>query len=187
MRLTLWLALLLLVLGVLQAALLPALLPPAWRPDLGLLAGLAALAFLKPEAAVVWIFALGVQSDVLGSERLGLLTFGYLAAAWVLLSNQGALQRGGVRAAWAGAVLGTALAHGTYVLLGQLAGISSELQDGLLAAGARTAAAVLWGAPVAWVLGACLARLELLAPEAREVRARRPRRRGWWRTWRYSS
>ena len=181
MRATFMLGILVLGVAVLQTAILPEILPKAWRPDLGLAVGLAALAFLKRETALVFLFALGLQADLLASERLGLLTCCYLASAWVLLAYEYELVRGGAWAAWLGVIAGTAVAHGLYALLGQLAGIEMGWWEGLQRAGASALLMAALGGPLVVGLQVVLARLELLSPEAREIRARRPRRRGWLR------
>ena len=181
MRAPFLLGVLFLTVAMLQAAILPEFLPKAWPLDLGLAVGLAALAYLKRDTALVFLFALGLQADLLSSDRLGLLTACYLAAAWVLLAYEYELVRGGAWAAWIAVILGTLVAHGLYALLGQLVGIELGWWEGLRRAGASALLVVVAGGPVVLVVQGLLARMELLSHEAREVRSRRPRRRGWLR------
>src|SRR5438067_4126448 len=109
---------------VAQLAVAPALLPPVLQPDIGMLAAMTMLAMGPREFGLVAVFAFGVQADLFGSARFGLLTFCYLLAAGViLLAAWRELTRGDLLSAWIGGVAGTLLAHLFYVLIGRLFGL----------------------------------------------------------------
>jgi hypothetical protein len=176
MRRWLVLAPLLPLAAVAQLALLPGWLPPVLRPDLGLLIGLAGLVFLPAEAALALLFALGVQADLLGGGRFGLLTLGYLSAAALMLSLQQELVRAGSLGAWLGAAAGTLVAHGAYVLLSPVCGAGVGASQALAALGGLLISAALFGVPVAWGCGRLWSLAGVLSPQACAVRASRRRR-----------
>src|SRR5690242_13143870 len=108
---------------LLQTGIFPALMPAILRPDIGLLIGICTLAFGVREFGLIAIFSLGVQADLFGSARLGLLTLCYLLAAglilWVAWRE---LTRGDLLAAWVGGIAATLLAHLLYIGIGKVCG-----------------------------------------------------------------
>jgi hypothetical protein len=169
--------------GVAQAGPIPNLLPTLLRPDVCLLIGLAGVAYLRRETAIFFLLALGVQADLLGSARFGLLTLGYLLAGAPLLALSRELVQAGARGAWLGMVSGTLIAHGTYVMLGFLCGVRVGLGDALGRLGSLTLAAALFGLAAVWVLARLWSWTGLISPEAREVREERLRTRRWRMAW----
>ena len=154
---------------VLQTAVIPAFLPPVLRPDLGLLVGVTALAFAPQEFALPLLFALGLQADLFGSPRLGLLTLSYLLTAGLLLfSVWRELTRGDVLAAWIGGVAATLLAHLCYILIARFCGLTVGLGQACATLVSLTLAAALWGLPCAYLCGRLLFRLGLLTGASRE-------------------
>jgi len=152
-------------------------LPPWLHADLGLLMGLCAMAFLRRETGLIFLFALGLQADLLGSERLGLLTAGYLMSGGVLLSIERELAPAGRYFAALAAIAGSVVAHGMYFVL------STSLSAGGFgwsAGGAKwlslCAAAAIWAGPVAWLLHKVWSWTGLLSPEAQGARASRTTR-----------
>jgi hypothetical protein len=57
-----------------QMAIVPVILPPVLRPDLGIIVAVAVLAMGRRELGLTAFFVLGVQADLFGSARFGLLT-----------------------------------------------------------------------------------------------------------------
>ena len=169
--------------GVAQAALVPDLLPAFVRPDVGLLLGLAGIAYLRRETAILFLFALGAQADLLGSARFGLLTLGYLAAGALLLAASRELVRAGVSGAWLGTLAGTAVAHAGYVLVGWPCGVRVGLADALSTLGSLLLGAALFGLATAWGLNRLWSWTGLLSPEARGLREAARRTRGWRMAW----
>ena len=149
---------------VLQIAILPAVLPPVLRPDVGLLIGLTVLALAPREFGLLTLFSMGLQGDLFGSGRFGLLTLCYLlAAGLVLLFAWRELTRGDILAAFAGGVAGTAVAHGLYCLLGRSLGLQPGAGSPLATYFSLILAAAVWGLPCAYVCGKFMYRLRLLA------------------------
>lgn len=178
MRHALFLAPVVLFAAALQAACLPGLLPAGWRPDAGLLLGLSAFVFLPRTAALGLLFALGMQADLFGSARFGLLTFCYMLAAWLVLGFDRDLPRGGIVGAWLAALAGTAVAHFSYALIAAACGYAPGFGAACGAALNLLFAALLFGLPAAWAMQAYAAWMGLLTPEAAEQRAQRARRGG---------
>jgi hypothetical protein len=155
--------------AVLQMALIPAFLPPLLRPDVGMLIGMAALAFAPREFGLLCVFALGLQADLFGSARFGLLTLCYLlAAGLVLWAAWRELTRGDLLAAWVGGIVGTAIAHTLYLLLGRLCGVPVPWGTALLTLLTLVLAACVWGLLSAWACGRFMYRLHLFSPQVRE-------------------
>jgi hypothetical protein len=169
--------------GVAQAMLVPELLPAFVRPDVGLLLGLAGIAYLRRETAILFLFALGAQADLLGSARFGLLTLGYLAAGALLLAASRELVRAGVSGAWLGTLAGTAVAHAGYVLVGWPCGVRVGLADALSTLGSLLLGAALFGLATAWGLNRLWSWTGLLSPEARGLRDAARKTRGWRMAW----
>ena len=71
-----------LLLSLLAAAVLAA---GVLRADLALLVGMTVLALSTREFGLTTLFVMGVQADLFGSARFGLLTLCYLLAAGVIL------------------------------------------------------------------------------------------------------
>jgi hypothetical protein len=152
-----------------QLAFVPAFLPPVLRPDVGILVGMTVLAFAPREVGLIAIFLLGVQADLFGSARFGVLTLSYLAAAGVvLLAAWRELARGDILAPWIGGVAGTILAHGFYVLIGKLFGLQFVWGQVIASLTALALAACVWGLPVAYLTGRWLAWTHSLEPAVRE-------------------
>lgn len=183
MKHPLFLAPLVLLAAVLQASFVPAVLPPGWRPDLGLLIGLSAFVFLPRGAVLYFLFALGFQADLFGSARFGMLTLCYLLAAWAVLSFDRDLSRGGTLGAWLAAVAGTAVAHGAYAIFGAAFGMLPGFGAALSFAGERILAACIFGGAVAWMMGLYCAWMGLHSQEAAQQRAIQKRRKGGWFAW----
>jgi hypothetical protein len=158
-----------------QLALLPGGLPCWLRPDVGLLIGVTGLVFLRRGPGLILFFALGVQADLVGGARFGLLTLGYLLAAATLLSAERELGRTGSLGVWLASIAATAVAHGSYALLAPLAGVRMGSCDALGTVGQLTLAAALFGWPLAWFLGQAWAWTGVLSAEARLARSRRRR------------
>ena len=157
------------VAAALQLAVFPAFVPPLVRPDVGLLIAMAALAFGHREFGLVCVFALGLQTDLFGSARFGLLTFSYLlAAGLVLCAAWRELTRGDLLAAWVGGIVGTVLAHLLYLLLGCLCGLQAHWSQAFLTLLTLTLGACVWGLLVAWACGRFLFRLNLCSSQVRE-------------------
>src|SRR4051812_22987480 len=103
MRYALCLISFLIAAALLQTAIFPAVIPAILRPDIGLLIGICALAFGVREFGLIALFTLGLQADLFGSARLGLLTLCYLLAAGIILwAAWRELTRGDLLAAWVG-------------------------------------------------------------------------------------
>lgn len=180
MRAFFWLSLLLIGVAVLQAALLPSLLPAEWIPDFGLLVALCALVYLPREAGLAFAFAVGVQADLLGAGPFGHWTLAYMITVTVLLSIEREWVAAGAPGAWLAATLGTGLAHGLYVLLGRLWSASGATQAAFAQVGWVTLYALVFGMPLAWAFAEFFAWMGLLRPaliEKRRGPARPPRRR----------
>jgi hypothetical protein len=182
MRYSLCLLVLLSAAVVLQVAVLPALLPPVLRPDLGLLIGMAVLALAPREFGLITLFCMGAQADLFGSARFGLLTLCYLlAAGLILLIAWRELTRGDLLAALCGGLAGTAAAHVLYCLLGRLAGVETSWGGAAAQVFALLIAAAVWGLPCMYLCGKLMYRLRVLAlpiqsrwaAAAREAEARK--------------
>jgi hypothetical protein len=166
MRQVLCLTVLLAAAVVLQAAIVPAFLPPLVRPDVALLLGIAVVSFGTLEFGLTAMFVLGVSADLLGSGRLGLLTLCYvLTAGAILITAWRDLSRGDFGVPWIACVLGTALAHGLYCLLGNLIGLGlpwSRVAGDLLS---LLIAACVWGLPAVYLVSRAMFRLRVMLPE----------------------
>ena len=154
---------------VLQVAVFPAYIPPMLRPDFGILFGMIVLAFAPREFGLILLFAMGLQADLFGSQRFGLLTLSYLLAAGLILwFAWREFSRGDLISAWLGAVAGTALAHVSYILIGRICGAVPagspwpEFISLLVAAG-------VWGLPAAWIIKRCMKHLGTVQPSVREA------------------
>lgn len=161
-----------LAVAVVQQTVLPVFLPAAWRPDVALAAGLASLAFLPARTGLLFVFALGVQSDLLASPRLGALTVCYLFAAWLVRLPERDLIRGGPWSAWLAAAAGTFFAYGAYAFVGALAGERWFVAEGFERAFQHTLAALGAGGVAAFALAELYAWTGLLGPGA--LQRRRP-------------
>jgi len=154
---------------VLQLAVLPAFVPALVRPDVGILLGMAALAFGPREFGLACVFALGLQADLFGSARFGLLTLCSLIAArlilWVAWRE---LTRGDLLAAWVGGIAGTFLAHTLYLLLGPLCGLQVRWGQASFTLLALVLGACVWGLLCAWACGRFMYRLNLTSLPVRE-------------------
>ncbi|MGD0091408.1 MAG: hypothetical protein ABSE73_15935 [Planctomycetota bacterium] len=154
---------------VLQLAVLPAFVPELVRPDAGILLGMAALAFGPREFGLACVFALGVQADLFGSARFGLLTLcNLLAARLILWVAWRELTRGDLLAAWAGGIAGTFLTHLLYLLLGPLCGLQVRWGQAGLTLLALVLGACVWGLVCAWACGRFMYRLNLVSLPVRE-------------------
>ena len=152
--------------AILQAGILTPLLPPWICPELGLLLALASVAFLPPEVALPFVFAMGFQADLQGTMRFGALTFSYLLAAGALLELRRLLARGGIPAVWAATIAGTAVTHGCYLLLGRLLGGQLTFAEGLHETGTRIVSAAIFGGVSAYFMRRWLLWWDLLGPES---------------------
>ncbi|HYG77915.1 MAG TPA: hypothetical protein VEK08_23115 [Planctomycetota bacterium] len=167
---------------LLQMAVFPAFLPGLLRPDVGILFGIAAIAYAPREFGLITLFVMGLQADIFGSERFGLLTLSYLLAAgmilWVAWRE---LTRGDLLAAWIGGIAGTALAHAFYVLIGKFSGHDILWGQAVATWFSLVLSACVWGLPCAWLCGQFTFRLGVMdlavherwATEARLAAARR--------------
>ena len=153
----------------LQLAVFPAFVPALLRPDVGLLLGLAALAFGPREFGLCCVFALGLQADLFGSARFGLLTLcSLLAARLILWVAWRELTRGDLLAAWVGGIAGTCLTHLLYILLGRLCGLEAPWGQAALTWLTLVLGACVWGLLCAWVCGQLMYRLNLFSMPVRE-------------------
>ncbi len=152
-----------------QLGLFPVLIPALLRPDLGLLVGIALLAFGSRNAGLIALFCLGLQADLFGSARFGLLTLSYLLAVgmilWVAWRE---LARGDLLPAWIGGIAATVLAHVFYVVLGRLCGSDVRWTQATGALIGLTLASCLWGLPVVWLCGQVMFRLGAMTPQAND-------------------
>lgn len=154
---------------LLQTAVFPALVPALFRPDVGLLIGICALAFGVREFGLIAIFTLGLQADLFGSARFGLLTLCYLLATGLILwAAWRELTRGDLLAAWVGGIAATALAHLMYIGIGRLCGYDVLWGQAFATLFALILGSILWGLPVAWACGKWLFNLNLMAPAVKE-------------------
>jgi hypothetical protein len=154
---------------VLQTAVIPAWVPPVMRPDITLLIGITALAFTPREFALVLIFGLGIEADLFGSARFGLLTLCYLLSAGIVLwAAWRELTRGDLLAPWIAGVLATALAHSLYIVIGRLCGLDLTFAAGATTLTSLLLASLVWGLPVAWLAGKWMFMLGVLSPPVRE-------------------
>jgi hypothetical protein len=161
-----------------QLALAPAFLPPVLRPDLGILMGLAALAFAPRDFAFILLFCLGLSADLFGSARFGLLTLSYLLAAGLLLAcSWRELTRGDFIPVWLLSIAGTALAHLFYIIFGRIAGLQVHWGQALAIYFSLVLSACVWGLPCAYIGGHCLRGLGILTIPVRERWARETRQR----------
>lgn len=174
MRAFLWLAILAVLCLVAQLGPAARFLAPWGRPDVSLLLALPALLFLPRRTAFWLLFVLGLSADAVGSGRLGLLTLSYLLAGGLLSGFEYELVRGGLWTAWLAAVIGTLVAHLSYLILGRWCGLGLEWFDGLLFVAQRGFAAALWGGLAALLLRELLLYAKLLETKPREIRARSP-------------
>lgn len=169
LRSTLGLLALVMLAVLLQLAVFPAFVPALLRPDVGLLLGMAALAFGTRDFGLVCLFALGLQADLFGSARFGLLTFCSLAAARLILwAGWRELTRGDLLAAWVGGLAGTFLTHLFYILLGRMCGLEVPVGQAVMLLLSLLLGAVIWGLPCAWLCGGLLNFLNLFSPAVRE-------------------
>lgn len=170
--------------AVCQLALLPNWLPGALRPDLGLLLALTGVVFLRPEVGLGFLFVLGVQADVLGSGRFGLLTLGYLLAGGAVLSLRTELLRAGIYGVWLAAILGTVVAHGVYAMVAPLCGTGLGFGEAFCGVGYLALSAALSGGIVAGALSRLWAWTGVLSAEAAAARAGTVQQRRWKWPWR---
>lgn len=169
MRFTFGLLMLVLTAVVLQIAVFPAFVPALVRPDAGMLVAMAVLAFAPREFGLIAVFALGLQADLFGSARFGLLTLSYLFAAGLILwAAWRELTRGDLLAAWMGGVAGTALAHALYVAIGRLCGMEILWGHALLRILSLVLGACVWGLFVAWACGHFMRWMGLFSAPVRE-------------------
>ncbi len=151
---------------VLQPALIPAFLPPVLRPDVGILIGISVLAFGTRELGLSAIFLMGVNADLLGSGRFGLLTLCYVLAAGAMqLLASRELNRGDFGAPWIACVAGTALAHGLYCAFGSVLGLAIPAGRALGETLSLGIAACVWGLPSVYLVGKVMYRLRVMSPE----------------------
>ena len=161
-----------------QTAIIPAVLPPVLRPDIGILIGVAILAFGERDFALISIFCLGLQADIFGSARFGLLTLCYLlAAGLILLVAWRELTRGDLVAAWFGGIAGTFVAHFLYVFIGRFCGLDLSWGQAFTTLRSLTISASIWGLPCAFVCGRFMARMNMLSSPVREKWAAASRHR----------
>lgn len=154
---------------LLQTSLFPALIPALLQPDIGILIGICALAFGVREFGLIAIFTLGLQADLFGSARFGLLTLCYLLAAGLILwAAWRELTRGDLLAAWIGGVAATALAHAMYIGIGRLCGYDVRWGQAFATLCALVLSSIVWGLPVAWLCGNWLYGLNMMSPPVRE-------------------
>jgi hypothetical protein len=152
-----------------QLALAPLFLPPVLQPDIGMLVAMAMLAMGPREFGLVAVFTFGLQADLFGSARFGLLTLSYLLAAGViLLAAWRELARGDLLTAWVGGVAGTLLAHSFYILIGRLFGLQIAWGQASAALTSYLIAALVWGLPCALLTGRWMFWTRTLAPMIRE-------------------
>jgi hypothetical protein len=152
-----------------QLALAPAFLPPVLQPDIGILVAMALLAMGPREFGLVAVFAFGLQADLFGSARFGLLTLSYLLAAGVmLLTAWRELTRGDLLSAWGAGVVGTLLAHLFYVLIGRLFGLHFAWGQASAVLTSFLVAALVWGLPCALIVGRWMLWTRTLTPAIRE-------------------
>ena len=169
MRFAFCLAILLICVVIAQLAIVPSLLPPVMRPDLGILTAMAILAMGQRQFGLVAVFAMGLQADLFGSPKFGMLTLAYLlAAGTILLVAWRELSRGDLLAAWLGGVAGTVLAHFYYVLIGRLCGYTFSWGQVVAVITGYAIAASILGIPCAMVTGRWLYWTRTLAPDVRE-------------------
>jgi len=154
---------------VAQLAIVPVILPPVLRPDLGIVVAVAILAMGRRELGLAAFFVMGVQADLLGSARFGLLTVSYmLAAGVILLVAWRELTRGDLLASWLGAIAGTFLAHSFYILLGKLMHLEVPWAQAFAVLVSLMLAAFLWGLPLAVICGRWMYWTGTLSPAVRE-------------------
>lgn len=151
---------------VLQAAIVPAFLPPVLRPDVALLIGIAVLSFGSMEFGLTAMFVMGASADLLGSGRFGLLTLCYLLTAGaILVTAWRELSRGDFGVPWIACVLGTAAAHGLYCALGNLIGLGLPWGRAMSDVLSLIIAACLWGFPAVYLVSRLMFRLRIMLPE----------------------
>jgi uncharacterized membrane protein len=154
---------------VFQLAVFPAFVPALVRPDVGILLSMAALAYGPREFGLICVFALGLQSDLFGSARFGLLTLcSLLGARMILFVAWRELTRGDLLTAWIGGIAGTGLVHLLYILLGRLCGLDLRWGQAGFTWLTLMLGACVWGLPCAWACGRLMYRLNLLALPVRE-------------------
>ena len=155
--------------ALLQIAVLPSILPAVLLPDLMLLVGITALAFAPREFALVLLFLLGVQADLFGSAKFGLLTLCYLLAAGTMLwAAWRELTTGDSLAACIGCIAGTLLAHTLYVGIGRFCGVDLPWGQGLAKVLSLVLASIVWSLPVGFFFGGFMYRLGVVALPVRE-------------------
>jgi hypothetical protein len=154
---------------LLQLAVIPSIVPPVLRPDVGMLIGMAVLAYSTREFALITLFLLGVQADLFGSARFGLLTLCYLLSAGLILwIAWRELTRGDLLAAWVGGVAGTFFAHLLYVGIGRICGLDIAWGQATATLFVLLIAGCVWGLPFAWACGNFLYAFNLLSPAVKE-------------------
>jgi len=152
-----------------QLAIVPVMLPPVLRPDLGILIAVAVLAMGHRELGLAAFFAMGVQADLFGSARFGLLTVSYmLAAGVILLVAWREITRGDLLASWIGGITGTFLAHIFYILIGKLLHLEVIWGQAFAVLVSLMLAAFLWGLPLAVICGRWMYWTGTLSPAVRE-------------------
>lgn len=151
---------------ILQAALIPAFLPAVLRPDVCLMIGIALLSFGSREFGLTGIFLLGLNADMVGSGRFGLLTLCYLLAAGaVLLTFSRELNRSDFGLPCIAAISATALAHGLYCGIGSVLGLGIGLGRAAGETLSLFVAAIVWSLPCIWLTGKLMFHLRVMAPE----------------------
>ncbi len=166
MRTFFFLSVLALGVTLMQAVLLTPLVPPQWSPELGLLFGLASIAFLPIETALFLIFAFGVLADLQGSTQFGAFTFSYLVGAGALMEVRRGLTRGGLIPTWFGVIVGVAVTHLAYMILGAFSGWPMPMEQALNVLGQYALLATLYGGLTTHLMGRFCYRLDLLSVEA---------------------
>jgi hypothetical protein len=166
MRYAFCLAILIAACLVLQAALIPAFLPPVLRPDVCIMIGIAVLSFGSREFGLTGIFLLGINADMVGSGRFGLLTLCYLIATGaVLMTFSRELNRSDFGLPCIAGISATALAHGLYCGIGSVLGLNIGLGRAASETLSLLVAAIVWGLPCVWLTGKLMFRLRVMAPE----------------------
>lgn len=170
MRTFFLLGVLVLATAIAQAAVIGPLLPSWLYLELGLLLGLASVAFLPAETALFFIFAMGLQADLQGSMRVGALAFCYVLSAGALLEVRRGLARSGPFAIWMAVVVGSALTHTAYLVLGRFLGGLLGIGNGFQEVGYRVLSAAIFAIPCIWFVKKWLTWWSLLDPESKRWR-----------------
>lgn len=170
MRFALFLIPLCLLAVVLQLGVFPAFMPRVLQPDVGMLLAIPVLAFAQRSHGLIAVFALGVQADLFGSGRFGLLTLCYmLAAGLILWAAWRELTRGDLLTPWVACVAGSLVANLLYVILGRVVfGLQIPYGVAFANIGCLTLAAGVWGLFSAWFCGKVMYSFGLLSPVVQE-------------------